>query len=113
GSAEWYDMKMVEDQLLTPFLLQMAVFSAIDATERATGALSVSLRGMVEFENRNEPVRLRNFYATDGGTAMQTAIATALPLAYLMQGGFDELKVKHVSLELESFNVKKDMSIGQ
>jgi hypothetical protein len=111
--VEGYHMKIVNDRFLSPFLLQMAVFSAIDATERQTGASSVALRGAIEFENRADPVRLRNVYATDGGTAMQTAISTALPLAYLMQGGFDTLKVRRISLELESFDTKKDLSIGQ
>lgn len=110
---ENYHMNMVNDQFLSPFLLQMAVFSAIDATERATGASSVRVRGAIEFENRKDPVRLQNMYAADGNNAMQTAISTAVPLAYLMQGGFDALKVKRISLQLESFDVKKDMSIGQ
>ena len=38
---------------------------------------------------------------------------TAVPLAYLMQAGFDQLKVKRVSLQLESFDVKKELNIGQ
>ena len=33
-----YQMQMVNDPLLSPLLLQMAVFSAIDATERTVGA---------------------------------------------------------------------------
>ena len=44
---------------------------------------------------------------------MQAATSTAVPLAYLMQSGFDQLKVKAVSLHLESFDVKKELDIGQ
>ena len=44
---------------------------------------------------------------------MQASIATAIPLAYLMQGGFDPLKVKRVTLQLESIDVKKALNIGQ
>ena len=37
-TVESYQMQMVNDTLLSPLLLQMAVFSAIDATERTIGA---------------------------------------------------------------------------
>jgi len=111
--VEAYHMRMVNDRFLSPFLLQMAVFSAIDATERATGAASIAVHGSIEFENRKEAVNLRNIYAADSGAAMQAATLTAIPLSYLMQGGFDALKVKRISLRLESSNTKKDLTIGQ
>jgi hypothetical protein len=107
-----YHMQMVNDRFLSPFLLQMALFSAIDATERATGVASIAVHGDIEFENRKDPVRLQNIYAGDGGSAMLAATSTAVPLAYLMQAGFDQLKVKRVSLHLDSFDTKKQLSIG-
>jgi hypothetical protein len=111
--VENYHMKMVNDRYLSPILFQMALFSAIDSTERAQGVSSVVVRGDIEFENRKETVQLQNIYAGDGGTAMQSSNATAIPLAYLMQAGFDELKVKRISLRLTSFDVKKALNIGQ
>ena len=39
--VESYQMQMVHDSLLSPLLLQMAVFSAIDATERTVGTSSI------------------------------------------------------------------------
>ncbi len=111
--VDGYHMRMVNDRFLSPFLLQMAVLSAIDATERSLGASSIVVRGAVEFENRKDIVQLRNIYAADAGAAMQAATSTAVPVAYLMQGGFDALKIKRVSLELESLDRKKEMNIGQ
>ena len=108
-----YHMKMVNDRFLSPYLLQMALFSAIDATERATGVASIVVRGAIEFENRKDPVPLQNIYAGDGGSAMLAASSTAVPLAYLMQAGFDQLKVKRVSINLESFDTKRQLNIGQ
>ena len=40
-----YRIEMVNDRFLSPFLVQMVVFSAIDATERAVGSSSLSVRG--------------------------------------------------------------------
>jgi hypothetical protein len=111
--VENYHMQMVNDRYLSPFLLQMAVFSAIDATERAAGVSTIAVHGSIEFENRKDVVRLQNLFAGDGGSAMQAAVSTAVPLAYLMQAGFDQLKIKRVSLQLESFDVKKELNIGQ
>jgi hypothetical protein len=108
-----YHMQMVNDRYLSPFLLQMAVFSAIDATERATGVSTLAIQGSIEFDNRKDPVRLQNIFAGDGGSAMQAATSTAVPLAYLMDAGFDQLKVKRVSLQIESSDVKKELNIGQ
>ena len=112
-SVQTYHMKMVNDRYLSPVLFQMALFSAIDSTERAQGVSSLLVHGAIEFENRKELVPLRNIYAGDAGSAMQASNATAIPLSYLMQTGFNELKVKRISLQLESFDVKKELNIAQ
>ena len=111
--VETYHMKMVNDRFLSPYLLQLAVFSAIDATERATGASSIAINGSINIAGHRDPVPLRSIYASEGGTVALSAIATALPLAYIMQGGFDSLKINGISLQLESFDTRRDMSIGQ
>ncbi|MDP9171097.1 MAG: hypothetical protein M3N54_10810 [Acidobacteriota bacterium] len=112
-SVDTYHMKMVNDRFLSPYLLQMAVFSAMDSTARATGAATIAVHGTIEFENRKEVAELRNIYAVDSGAAMLTATNTALPLSYLMQTDFDGLRVRHISIELDSSNVKKDLNIAQ
>src|ERR1039457_5641626 len=49
--VESYQMQMVNDTLLSPLLLQMAVFSAIDATERTVGTSTIRVTGQIEFQN--------------------------------------------------------------
>lgn len=110
--SESYHMQMANDPFLSPFLLQMAVFSAIDSTERATGVVSIAVNGTIEIEGRAEPVTIRNIYSADSGSAAQTALSTAISLSYLMQGGFDVLKIKRVALRLEAFEAKKEMTVG-
>ena len=110
--TETYHMQLANDPFLSPFLLQMAIFSAIDSTERATGAASVTVNGTIEIENRAEPVIIRNIYSADSGSAAQTALSTAVSLSYLMQGGFDTLKIKRVSLRLDAVESKKEMTVG-
>src|SRR6185295_4016761 len=75
-----YQMQMVADGLLSPLLVQMAVFSSIDATERTVGASSFRIRGQIEFQGAASPVQIDNMFAADNGSAMQASISTAIPV---------------------------------
>ncbi|MEO8371978.1 MAG: SpoIVB peptidase S55 domain-containing protein [Candidatus Solibacter sp.] len=109
--VESYQMQMVNDSLLSPLLLQMAVFSAIDATERTVGTSTIRVTGQIEFQNSAAPLRVNNVYASDNGTPMLASLSAAVPVAFVMQGGFDSLRLKGVSLNIESFDQKKQLTI--
>ena len=53
--VDTYQMQMVNDPLLSPLLLQMAVFSAIDATERTVGASSAPRHRRDRISERARP----------------------------------------------------------
>jgi hypothetical protein len=89
----------------------MSVFSAIDATERTVGSSSFLVKGQIGFQDGAVPVKLDNMFAGDANSAMQVALSAAIPLAYVLQGGFDQLHVKNVALEIESFDQKKQLQI--
>ncbi len=109
--VESYQMQMVNDTLLSPLLLQMAVFSAIDATERTVGTGTIRVTGQIEFQNGNTPLRINNMYAADNGSPMLASLSAAVPVAFVMQGGFESLQLKSVSLNLEAFDQKKQLTI--
>ena len=50
--VDTYHMRMVNDALLSPLLIQMAVSSTIEATERTVGAASVRLTGEIRVSQR-------------------------------------------------------------
>ncbi len=106
-----YQMQMVDDRFLSPLLVQMAVFSTIDATERTVGASSFRVTGEVEFQGSAAPLKLNNMYAADTGSAMIASLSTAIPLAYVLQSGFDSLQVKKVAIDIESFDAKMQLQI--
>ena len=108
-----YQMRMVNDRILSPFLLQMAVFSAIDATERTVGDSTFSVSGQVEFDGGAAPIKFDNMYAGDFNLAAQVSLATATPVAYVMQSGFESLRLKRVALEIGSFPQKRQWQIDQ
>ena len=109
--VESYRVQMVDDPLLSPLLLQLAVYSAIDATERTVGASSIRVTGEVEFQNAPAPVRLDNMYAGDNGSAMLVSLSAAVPVAYVMQSGFSTLELKKVAINIEAFDQKKQLTI--
>jgi hypothetical protein len=108
-----YKMSMVNDRFLSPLLLQMAIFSTIDSTERTLGVASFSLRGSIEFQDGTAPIRLNNMYAGDFNVPLQVSLAAASPLAYILQSGFSDLKLKDVSLQIDAFSEKKQMQIDE
>jgi len=108
-----YHVQVVNDRYLTPYLTQMAVFSALDSTARATGASSILVRTSIDFENTRDAVQIRNIFTGEGGSPMVAATNTAIPVSYIMQAGFDTLKIKHISVRLETSSTKKDLNIGQ
>lgn len=109
--VETYQMQMVNDPLLSPLLIQMAVYSTIDATERTVGAGTIRVSGEIEFLNAPAPVLLNNMYAAENGTAMQGSLSTAIPLAYVMQSGFNSLQLKKVAIRVETYDQKKQLTI--
>jgi hypothetical protein len=108
-----YRMQMVNDRVLAPLLVQMALYSAIEATERTLGTGSFRVSGRIEFEGSMPPIQLNNAYTGDFNVPLQASLGTAIPLAYVMQSGFEALKLKNIDIRVESFDRKKQFQIDQ
>ena len=108
-----YRLETVDDPFLSPFLLQMALFSAVDATERQVGAASYRVQGAVEFSNGLPPLRLDNMYSAPSMAAFQLATSTAVPLAFLMQSGLDDVAVRGIRVDIESLDEEKSLEIDR
>ena len=108
-----YQMQMVNDRVLSPLILQMAMFSAIDATERTLGMGSFVVRGQVNFQQNIPPLKLDNTYAGDFNVPLQASLGVSSPLAYVMGTGFDALKVKSVNLQISASEKKRVLQIDQ
>jgi hypothetical protein len=107
-----YQMEIVRDKLLTPFLLQVATYSAIDATERITGAATVALRGKIRFDNGSE-ARIDNIYAGETNVPLAASLGGAIPLSYAMQSGFDQLLPRAIDLEIHAVDDRRLLRVDQ
>lgn len=108
-----YRMQMVNDPALAPLLVQLALYSAIEASERTMGSGSFRIRGQIDFDGPAQPLRIDNSYTGDFNVPLQASLGTAIPLAYLMQSGFEALRLKGIQLAVESFDRKKQVQIDQ
>ncbi|MBE0656903.1 MAG: hypothetical protein IH602_04385 [Bryobacteraceae bacterium] len=106
-----YHMEMVNDRLLTPLLVQMAVYSAIDATERTAGLSSVSVRARLHVGPGQPSIAFDNLYTAELGAPNMVSASLAAPVSAIMQGGFDDLKLSAIEVDLEVDNEKKQLQI--
>jgi hypothetical protein len=108
-----YRIEIVQERLLSPLLLQMILYSALDATERTLGASSVRVKGAVKFEGVPESVAIDNMYAGDFNVPLVASLGTALPVAYALQNTLDPLRVESIDLAVETSLEKKQVAIEQ
>ena len=108
-----YHMQMIQDRVLSPYIVQTSVYSAMDATERTLGLASYSLRGGVQFVNGAPPLKLDNTYAGDFNVPLQASTGVASPLASILGAGFDALKIKSINLEIEASERKRFLQVDQ
>ncbi|MBV8894998.1 MAG: hypothetical protein JO051_00695 [Acidobacteriaceae bacterium] len=113
ASAHDYHFEVVNDQLLTPFVTQTAIFSAIDATERTVGAGTLRLRGRVEFDNNLPPLVVQDIFVSDSGLAQQVAQDAVVTLGFVLGAGFTDLHVKQLVYELQPADRKRQVRIAQ
>lgn len=95
---------------MTPLVTQMAIFSALDETERGIGPSTVSIRGHIDFDGGS--VRVDNLYSGDVNTPALAAIGVTTPLTYALASGFDGLKLKNVALNIAEVNRRDQMQIA-
>jgi hypothetical protein len=108
-----YHMQMIQDRVLSPYIVQTAVYSAMDATERTLGLASYSLRGSVVFGQGVPPLKLDNTYAGDFNVPLVASTGVAAPLGSILGAGFDALKIKSITLEIEASEHKRLLQVDQ
>jgi hypothetical protein len=104
-----YHMRLVQDRVMTPLLMQMALFSTIDSTQRSVGGQTYSVRGRLDFEGG--PVRVDDVYSGDVGVAVIASAGIGSPIAFALQSGFDALKLKSVALEVAPVERRSEQKV--
>ncbi|HXP86515.1 MAG TPA: SpoIVB peptidase S55 domain-containing protein [Bryobacteraceae bacterium] len=98
-SGNTYRMSMIQDRVMAPLVAQMALFSALDSTGRTVGPAAYTVRSRLDFESG--PVTLNNSYSGDVSVAAVASAGLASPLSYALGSGFDAMKLKGVSIDVD------------
>jgi hypothetical protein len=109
--ARTYDINLVSDRLLTPFLTQMALFSTLDSTVRTAGASTLAVRGKVEFQGTKTPLEFNNVFAADSNASLQGTFNLAVPIAFALQAGFPDLDIKSMSFQFTANEQKRQLEV--
>ncbi|MCC6537056.1 MAG: hypothetical protein IT162_05870 [Bryobacterales bacterium] len=112
SGKQQYRFQIVEDRLLTPFFLQMATFSAIEATERTAGSGTVAVRGELEFAG-GARVKVDNIYSADNAAPLPASLAASIPLGYAMQSGYPEYRIRNINLRVDTEEIKRQYYVDQ
>lgn len=108
-----YHMQVAEDRLLTPFLTQTALFSVMDATERAVGPGTLRLHGEIQFEGDTPSLLIRDVFVSDTALPQQASADAVVPLGFVLGAGFAGLHMKNISFELEPIDSKRQLRLAQ
>ena len=109
---EDYNFDMVQQGFLSPFLLNLAVTSAVSSTERIMGPSTLDVHGSIHLSS-GESVDLEDIVSADVNTASIAGLSASTPLTYLLGSGFPDLRVKGIDLSISASDEKQIASIEQ
>jgi hypothetical protein len=107
-----YNFEVAQQPLLSPILVNMALVSAISATERMEGPSTLDLNGNIELGD-GEAVRLENVISSNLSSAGAAGAAVATPLSYLLDGQFPHLRIKAINLNVVSKDESRIATLEQ
>ena len=109
NNVETLNYEVVKDDFLTPLLLNITIYNAITANERALGSATIEIKGEIKFKNQ-EPVRIER--RLSGMQATQIAGASvAIPVSALLKSRFDDADISEINLNLTTLDGSKTASL--
>ncbi len=112
GEGRTYHFEVANDRFLLPLLMNLTVFSAIGATERAVGETTIQVEQTIELEDLPE-VRLDNFISETANGPAFAARSVVLPIAFLMQSSLGPLDIRKIRLRVLTSNKRMKQDVEQ
>jgi hypothetical protein len=109
--AEKYEYEVMNDQFLTPLLLNITVYSTLTSTERSLGDATVSLSGRIEVKGQPAVQIERRFSSSSAGA--QAAGSVAQPVGALLSSGFDDVEIGRITLNITSTDERKTATLDR
>jgi hypothetical protein len=109
GQTEQFNYEVVNDEYLTPLLLNITVFNSIAARERSVGEATISVNGSINVKGQ-PPIAVQRRFSM-ANAALLAAGAVATPVAALLSSGFDNVDINGLTLDITSSEVKNTASL--
>jgi hypothetical protein len=109
GQQKTLNFEVVNDDFLTPLLLNISIYNSLLANERALGDSTIELTGEIAIKG-NEAIKLGR-RLVGGQSAQLAAGAVAVPVSALMRSRFDDLSISGITLNLKSFDGSKSAQL--
>jgi len=105
-----YNYEVANDRFLTPLLMNFTVFSAITASERGNGELTLDITGKVHLKDL-EPVSIASVFSSDANGPVIASISAVAPIQYLMMTGDQRAVIQSVDLDIVSTDRKTNATL--
>lgn len=96
-----YNFDVVQQPLLSPLLLNLAVVQTLQATERMAGPSTLEVKGKIRLSS-GDAVNLEDVISSEFNTATAAGMAVSTPLNYLLSSDFPGLRVEGIDLTIAS-----------
>src|SRR6185369_5721969 len=109
GQDEQFTYEIVNDEFLTPLLLNISVYNSIAARERSVGEATISVNGSIAVAGQDPILIQRRFSA--GNAALLASGAIATPAQALLSSGFDNVNISSINLDIVSTEAKNTATL--
>ena len=107
-----YHFDVIQQPLLSPLLLNLAIISTLGATERMAGPSTLELNGKIHLSS-GDTVDIEDVVSSELAAANAAGAAAATPLSYVLSSDFPGLRVEGVDLSIASRNKNRVASLEQ
>ncbi|HEX5483490.1 MAG TPA: hypothetical protein VFZ08_12780 [Terriglobia bacterium] len=112
GRSTDYHFKVAQQPLLSPLLVNMAVVSTLNATERMVGPTTLDLKGQIRLSD-GEVIRIEDVVSSEISSAGAAGAAVAVPLSYLLNGQFPNLGIEAIDLNIGAEDESRAATVEQ
>jgi len=102
GQHTSLDVEIINDDMLTPLLLNISLYNALTANERTIGDSTIEMTGEIAV-NGNQPIKIDR-RLTGGQSAQLAAGAAAVPVNALLRSQFDNATISGINIKLRSID---------
>ncbi len=107
-----FNYEVVSDSLLTPLMLNYVVYNTLVSSEKSMGKHTLQVVSRVTIENYPE-IYFQQSASGDSSAQAEATIAAVSPVYFALNSGFDEIKIKRISMEISSVEEEKNASLDK